>query len=329
MVALAGCGADARPPYAVSAVIRDAVFLPVDSIRIAAEGSDNWPITWGDDDALYVSYGDGRGFKPRVEKKLSLGMARIVGGPKDWKGENLRSASIERTGDGRAGAKTSGMLMVDGVLYALIRNTDTCTLAWSEDRGKKWKWGFKFKQSFGFGTFLNFGKNYAGARDDFVYLYTSDSGDNYELADRVVLARVPRAKIRDRTAYEFFERLDASKRPVWTKEIAKRGGIFHDKEACANIGVAYHPLSKRYLLALGGPDPGAWGIYDAPEPWGPWTTVFHTPEWDVGPVHTFHIPTKWMGEDHVHVVFSGRPFGGVNYDSFCVRRLDFRVVSRE
>ena len=31
---------------------------------------------------------------------------------------------------------------------------------------------------------------------------------------------------------------------------------------------------------------GGFGIYDAPEPWGPWTTVFFTEKWDVGPGET-------------------------------------------
>ena len=324
---LIGCAEEARPAYGPSKVIGAVRFAPVESIRIAAKGSDNWPMTWADDGDIYTSYGDGRGFKPRVEKKLSLGLARITGGPEDWKGVNLRAPSIERTGDGASGAKTSGMLMVDGVLYALIRNTGNCTLAWSEDRGKTWTWGFKFEVSFGFGTLLNFGQNYAGARDDYVYAYTSDGGDNYVIYDRVILARVPRSKVRERGAWEFLERFEEAGDPVWTADIAKRGGIFFHEDNCANIGVAYHPGLKRYLLTLGA-GPGVWGMYDAPEPWGPWTTVFHTSEWDVGDTHTYHIPTKWMRDDHLYLVFSGRKHEGVQYDSFCVRRMDFRRIDK-
>ena len=69
-------------------------------------------------------------------------------------------------------------------------------------------------------------------------------------------------------------------------------------------------------------DPGAgvkggFGVYDAPEPWGPWTTVFFTDQWDVGPGETASFPTKWMSADgHVlHLVFSGD-------DCFSVRRAD-------
>ena len=65
---------------------------------------------------------------------------------------------------------------------------------------------------------------------------------------------------------------------------------------------------------------GGFGIYDAPEPWGPWTTVYYTEEWDVGPGETSSLPTKWMGADGktLHLVFSGD-------DSFSVRKLTLEL----
>ena len=52
---------------------------------------------------------------------------------------------------------------------------------------------------------------------------------------------------------------------------------------------------------------GGFGIYDAPEPWGPWTTAFATEKWDVGPGESASFPTKWMSTDGktLHLVFSG------------------------
>lgn len=128
-------------------------WAPVDSIIRRARGSDNWPMTWGDDDALYTAYGDGMGFEPFVERKLSLGFARVTGGPADFKGSNIRS-NAEQFGDGAKGRKASGMLMVDGVLYMLARNATNSQLAWSSDRGKTWTWAdWKFQTSFGCPTF--------------------------------------------------------------------------------------------------------------------------------------------------------------------------------
>ncbi len=109
-------------PYPASDVIRDIEWASKDAISRAAKGSDNWPITWADDDNMYTAYGDGWGFEPKVDKKLSLGLARITGDPQDYQGTNIRSATGERIGQGAAGAKASGMLCVDGVLYMLVRN---------------------------------------------------------------------------------------------------------------------------------------------------------------------------------------------------------------
>ena len=68
-------------------------FDPEETIIRKAIDSDNWPMTWGDDDAIYTSYGDGFGFEPFVEKKLSMGLARVEGMPPEFKGMNLRVAT--------------------------------------------------------------------------------------------------------------------------------------------------------------------------------------------------------------------------------------------
>ena len=115
-------------------------------------------------------------------------------------------------GDGETGKKASGMLMVDGVLFMWVRNAGNSQLAWSSDFGRTWTWStWKFMTSFGFPTFLNFGKNYAGARDVYVYVYSPDSDTAYFPADHMVLARVPKGKITNRDAYEFFNGLDAER----------------------------------------------------------------------------------------------------------------------
>src|SRR5690606_4790081 len=106
---------------------------------------------------------------------------------------------------GRSGRKASGMLMVDGVLYLLARNMDNAALAWSHDRGASWTWAdWKFTSGFGAPTFLNFGRNYAGARDNYVYVYSLDGDSAYEAADRMVMARVPKDRITEQAAYEYF-----------------------------------------------------------------------------------------------------------------------------
>lgn len=308
-------------PYPPSPVIKGIEWAPASTIIRKAKGSDNWPITWGDDDRLYTAYGDGRGFEPLVERKLSMGLAAVTGGPENFRGTNLRSPTAERKGGGASGPKVSGILMVDGVLYMLVRNTGNSQLAWSTDRGRTWTWSpWRFETSFGYPTFLNFGRNYDGARDEYVYIYSQDSDSAYERADRMVLARVSAKQITKRNAYEFFERLDAKGAPKWTGDVDQRGAVFTHEDQCYRSSVSYNAGLRRYLWCQTGAGNdarfrGGFAIYDAPEPWGPWTTVFYTEQWDVGPGETSCLPTKWIGADGrtVHLVFSGD-------DSFSVRK---------
>src|SRR5262249_34939212 len=153
---------------------------PKESIVRRANDSDNWPLTWADDGHQYTAYGDGRGFEPFVPKKVSLGLARVEGGPPEFKGFNIPSPTGEQLGDGAKGKKASGLLCVDGILYLWTRNANNSQLAWSKDHAKTWTWAdWKFTESFGCPTFLNFGQNYAGARDEFVYVYSPDSNSAY------------------------------------------------------------------------------------------------------------------------------------------------------
>jgi CubicO group peptidase (beta-lactamase class C family) len=319
--------AASKPPYPPSPVIGGVSFAPESTVIRKAVDSDNWPITWGDDDAQYTSYGDGSGFEPYTDHKLSLGLAKVIGPPASFQGFNIRSQTGERIGDGAKGAKSSGMVMVDEVLYMLVRNTANSQLAWSEDYGRTWQWGFHFTTSFASPAFLNFGRNYAGARDAFVYLYSQDGASAYQSDDALVMARVPKNRIRDRQAYEFLERLDPSGQAHWTKDVNARGPVFRFPGHCQRTDVVYNPLLKRYLLALGYNHKGGWGIFDAPEPWGPWTTVFHTDYWGLGGTHGYRLPAKWIGPDpkNVTLVFSGVKLPATTYDAFCVRQMTFEL----
>ncbi len=316
-------------PYPPSKVITGIEWAPKETIRRAAKGSDNWPVTWADDDALYGAYGDGNGFEPFTPQKLSMGFARITGGASNFRGENLRSASGETLGQGAAGRKASGLLSVQGILYLWTRNATNAQLAWSSDHGATWSWAdWRFTESFGCPTFVNFGRDYAGARDGHVYVCSPDHGSAYERADRFVLASVPKDRIRDRAAYEFFGRVDENGQPIWSREIGTRGAAFSFPGGCYRPGITFNPSLQRYLLVQALPGAGSkdqagkvdtrfsggLAVFDAPELWGPWTTAFFAREWDAGPGDSASFPPKWMSDDgrEVHLVFAGD-------DSFSVR----------
>jgi hypothetical protein len=311
------------PPYPPSPVIRGVSFAPEVTIIRRAIDSDNWPITWTDDDEQFTSYGDGEGFEPFLNTKLSMGFARITGTAGNFQGFNIRSDTGERTGNGAKGEKSSGILMVDGALYLWVRNASNAQLAWSEDHGRTWQRGFRFTTSFGSPVFLNFGRNYQGARDRYVYTYSQDGPSAYQSDDALVLARVPKDRIRERDAWEFFVQEDQ-----WTHDISARGAVFRFPGHCQRADVVYNPLLKRYLLALGYNHHGGWGIFDASEPWGPWTTAFRTDYWGVGETHGYRMPAKWIGPqpDQMTLIFSGL----APNDAFCVRgmKLELRASQK-
>jgi hypothetical protein len=323
--------AQQAPPYPMSTIVTSLTWADATTIVHQATGSDTWPITWADDGEQYTAYGDGWGFDPKVPAKLSLGFAKVSGGP-PGAGTNIRSATGEQKGDGRSGKKASGMLMVEGILYMLVRNANNngeqSQLAWSSDYAATWNWSsWKFAE-LGYPCFLNFGQNYAGARDDYVYMYSPDTPSAYNETDTIVLARVPRQSITIKTAYEFFSGFNANGNPTWSTDISQRRAVFTFPGGCNRIDVTYNAPLKRYLLVTrsraqaGGKN--QFSIYDAAEPWGPWTTVFYTENWDVDPGESAHIPSKWISADGktCYLVFAGS-------DSFAVRKFTLTAIEAQ
>jgi hypothetical protein len=329
----------ANPPYPPSTVIRKIVWAPVDTIIRKAVGGDNWPITWADDDAIYTTWGDGWGFKPKVPNKLSMGFARITGAPGNFIGTNIRSPA-EQLGGGRSGRKGWGIISVDGILYLLMGHADKkggqAQLVWSYDHARTWTFAnWKFSQ-FGLIGFVNYGKDYKGARDNFVYSYSHDNPLADTPADHFILMRVPKNRITEQVAWEFFERIDEAGHAVWTSNPNRRGGIFYHTDCCLRSAMTYNAPLRRYLWWQQIPAPkgsadrgdtrfeGGFAVYDAPQPWGPWSTAFYTEKWDVGPGEHGDFPAKWMSKNgrEIYLVFSGE-------DSFSVRKATLVITEKD
>ncbi len=324
MTLSAGLLAAADAPYPAS---RWHIAWDADAVRITGgRPGDNWPITWGDDDIQYTAYGDGRGFSERAP--LSLGFAKITGDPGNLHAEDLLSDADTPKGGGKQGIKTSGLLMVNGVLYMFVRNymVDSdyrhARLAWSRDHGPHWTWAeWYFSGTFGCPEFVQFGRNYHGARDGYVYVVSQANDSAYEFSPDIVLARVPKDRVAERGAYEFFAGAGA-----WSRDLAARKPIFTDPRGTQRVAITYNAGLRRYFLTtshrVAGFDPHspALGVFDAPEPWGPWTTVDYDDHWS-GKNRTYHhkFPTRWMSADGktMWLLFSG--LDGADY-TFCLRR---------
>jgi hypothetical protein len=329
-----GSAAGPTPPVPMSSVIAGIDWAPADTIVRRAPDGDNWPITWADDDALFTTWGDGTGFSPKTERKLSLGFARVTGPPTEFMGINIRSPA-EQLGQGRFGKKGWGILSVGGTLYLWLGHADNhgaaMQLAWSKDRARTWTFADWRFNELGLIGFVNFGRDYDGARDAYVYAYSHDGPRADTPADRFILMRAPKDQLAHRPAWEFFEKVTNGE-PAWTPDFARRGAVFSNPSGCLRSALTYNAALERYLWWQQIPQPagsadrgdtrfaGGFGVYDAPEPWGPWTTAYFTAKWDVGPGEHADFPSKWMSPDGrtMFLVFSGD-------DSFSVRRATIRL----
>jgi hypothetical protein len=308
-----------QPPYPPSAVIAGIDWDFAHQRRLAP-GSDLWPMTWAADDNLYTAWGDGGGFGgTNSDGRASLGFARIAGTP-----ERLQAVNVwgGKNGAHRAtfGGKVGALLSVEGALYAvggvwpgkagLTRwsSPKEARLLWSADLGKTWHisdWTYADARSPAFGpvSFLNFGKDYRGARDAFVYLYFTTAWwewAGHRPPTSTYLARVPRDRIRDRTAYEHYQGPGRDGRPRWTSRFEQRQAVFSDPNGRRLSKVVYHPGLKRYLATAAGSSVGQFALFDAPEPWGRWTTVAYHDNWGgLGTTEAleYDLPTKWISAD--------------------------------
>ncbi|MCP5515966.1 MAG: serine hydrolase [Verrucomicrobiales bacterium] len=325
-------------PLPASRVIRGVRWAPAETIRRFAPGSDNWPMATGPDGWVYTAYGDGHGFAPGVDRKLSLGFARFRGWPDAFNTENVRSPSGECFGDGARGLKASGLLAVDGTLYLLARNATNATLAWSGDNARSWAWAdWRFTSSFGCPTFIEPGAGTTGATREWIYVLSPDADDAYTPADAQVLARVPQHAVREPENWEFFSGTDAAGNPRWSSAVADRKPVLELPGRCYRPSVHFNAACGRYLLVQALPSPeldhrggtndlrfrGGLAIFDAPEPWGPWSTVYYNEAWDVAPGESAHLPAAMTDAGGGGwLVFSGE-------DAFSLRRVAFERVQKQ
>jgi len=299
---------------------------------------DMWPLTWAADDNLYGAAGDNMG--------SPMNFWKIVGTPTPGHLfyvmliDNLPidpAIYCQRPNvDLKMGVKPASLLSVDGILYFAVElinygdnpsfNRQHNISSWiitSEDFGKTWNRGATpldfFTGRLASPHFLQFGKDYAGARDNFVYAYfpAADDGNSYwENGDYLLLGRVPKGEILQRDAWEFYIGLDRNGEPIWSKDDSLAIPVFRYPRMTGENHVSYNPGIKRYIMGNygfideeGNPRPyhqckwptsvypSQLTLFEAPEPWGPWSLFYRDDNWGTYGDYQPNFPTKWMSED--------------------------------
>jgi hypothetical protein len=90
--------------------------------------------------------------------------------------------------------------------------------------------------------FLDYGRNYANAPDNYVYVYGFDN--NWRDEQQVYLARVPSRAVLVRQAWDFFTGI-RGERPTWSHDITEKMPVFNRQLECYhanNHSPASHPI---------------------------------------------------------------------------------------
>ena len=341
-----------KAPYPASELI-DGVEFDFSTHERRARGSDNWQLTWADDGQQYAAWGDGGGFGgTNSDGRSSLGVARVEGDWDDYRGYNVwggKDGAHPATFDG----KSWGIVAVDGALYmwvspksALEAMQAEARLHRSTDHGASWApagWSFTKADRMSIPTICQFGRDYEGARDEYVYHYFIDPVAKFRFArllpGGVFLARAPKQRLMERGAYEFFAGMGGNHKPRWTKNVTEKQYVFADANGTGwNLSVSYNRGLGRYILMTEHivTSRGNLGIFEAAEPWGPWRTVAYLntsagTQFGKGHVagNTFfwQMPVKWQSEDGREFTLGFTGAGrGQNNDSWNTVRGRFRVA---
>ena len=231
------CRAAAAPPEP-STYITD-VRIEMSSLRRLADESDNFHLTWHADDALYGAYGDGWGFVKTSVPKRAIGVSRITGAPPELKGQDVWE------GSGHGGAccwadwngKSWGMLATGTDLHMWFTQGrpralgfTEARLATSSDGGRSWRkadWAFTAADRMLMPSFLQLGRGYHAPElpaeiTDYAYSYHSRlmaTPGHVQTPGRVDLVRVPKGRIAERAAYQFFAGHGPDGAALWTPDI--------------------------------------------------------------------------------------------------------------
>ncbi|MBA7662271.1 hypothetical protein ES703_70299 [subsurface metagenome] len=323
---------------------------------------DMWPITWADDDNLYGAAGDNNGFLDHFQ---TMNLWKITGFPPG------HEISLVNTLDFLEPAfndpeipikpmKPAGIVSVDDALYLAVEDMKYTSgrygnqinlqswIIYSTDHGKTWSRPPSPKSKerrfltgiFASPHFLQFGRDYSGACDEYVYAYSCAGDDGvaaWSAGDYMYLARVPRDSIMERKAWEFY--CGGTHKPSWTKNVNKAVLVFEYPRKTGENEVVYNPGLDRYILlnwafidcvAHGiGSLHSELTILEAPEPWGPWSLVYIKKDWGKNCDYQPRLPTKWISRDGEKAWLASagnfRRDGGRQHYGFVVTQVKFNT----
>ena len=335
--------------------IREIRRLDETTLRLGGSG-DNWHMTWADDDRMFVSLCDGNGWRGMPQADYNSRAYAVHGTPPDVTFEYLPGYPELVNGEEawqRSRYYNFGILVLGDCIYQYLTTPNHsfgepearfvgAKLIYSPDKGVTWhnqdgstpvrweSWEHRSRanmaffeepgEAFSLLTILQMGRNYGRNTDGYVYVY-APNGNVEGAMNQLVMARVPKDRILDRSAYEFYVR-GRGAAADWSPRIEDRGVVCAFRAGWVNRRVhpyAWHPSvvyyapTDEYLMANWGmgcdvqgeewfKKPSYLGFWTAPQPWGPWRQIHEdtawTPDGDANArAYQPQIAPKWIAAD--------------------------------
>lgn len=349
------------------------------TLRLGGNG-DNWHMTWAADGRQYAGLCDGFGWPEWPQKWFNTRVLAIDGEPPGVRFEYLPSYPdlVNRPGLLFGRYYGFGILAVDGRIYQFLATPNRpfhqpeprfvgTKLIYSSDGGKTWHnrdgsapvvwepWDERSRKNmtffeedgdtFSLLTVLQMGQEYGQNRDGYVYVY-APNGSMDGTMNQLVMFRVPKERLLERAAYEFFVSRAADGGAEWSADITDRGPVHTFPSGWVSKtlspyawqpSVVYVEALGVYLMAnwgMGCDEKGEWfqkpsylGFWTAPRPWGPWKQIHEETAWTPGGdrlarAYQPQIAPKWIAADgksfwlvwteYQEVEGKGRPFYAFN-----------------
>ncbi len=318
---------------------------------------DTFPVTWAEDDNIYTSAGD----PIWPDKGSGLDVERLIGNAPNFRLERVNPMR-DYSGSGGCGPKPTGFISANGKLYLAFQNMTgrsdlprneadimatyghgyDAQIVESSDYGKTWNPDLRAIQKpmfpgriFGSPAFLNFGKDNAGARDNFVYAVSGEGWDN---GTHLRLGRTLATEIMKPESWQWVAGVGPGGLPLWSKDLKSAVPILTHPGYLGCVDMVYLRGISRYLLlswhhkVKSNPDTGSELIvYDSPEPWGPFTLVHHEDPWETSELNPYNprLPLKWFDHKRMEgwMLFSGSWRLGGKTPNYRMHVKHFRLIT--
>lgn len=335
------------------------VFRRDDTITRTACHGDIFPMTWVCGDRQVSSFSDGFGWPRKNIEAYNTRAIELVGDPPDLTFEEipgypdiLGPVDVQQ----QPLYYGFGLLSIDATIYQYLcsygKPTSDSGVRWnsvkviySPDRGRTWfnqdgttpvslesydqqsRKTMIFisepQQAFSLVSLLQMGKDYQLNDDGYVYGY-GPNGITDGTMNQLVMFRVPKTGVLERSAYQFFGGFRSRDDPIWSSDIHSREVVHHFPRGWVNRptdhgnvvqswvpNVVYNAPLALYLMTssgIGCNDNGDWvkpsylGLWTAPRPWGPWTQIYEDTAWmpdndGLARCYSPQIAPKWIAAD--------------------------------